>query len=283
MRKVRCRPTRNVSLTAPLRGSCGRVAAVEHERGARDETSVVGEQVSRGGDERLWPIEPTLRFAPATSMRCMAVLYPQADLRPSKLELLTPWLPTRAWYRGPVAPELRRVAGFRFDDPAGEVGIETVLIQAGDGPLYQVPLTYRGAPLDGSDEWLVGTTDHSVLGPRWIYDACGDPVYASVLATTILTGAGEAEEFVRVDGREERREPGMTVRGSGNPGADAPAINAIVRVDDCDPTLVVTDSVELAVSRVLNGTRGTGQDERAVLTGTWSGQVAPVLLARVHV
>ena len=212
----------------------------------------------------------------------MAVLYPQADLRPSKLELLTPWLPTRAWYRGPVAPELRRVAGFRFDDPAGEVGIETLLIQAGDGPLYQVPLTYRGAPLDGHDEWLVGTTDHSVLGPRWIYDASGDTVYASALATAILTGAGEAEEFASVDGREERREPSMTVRGSGTPGADAPVINAIVRVDDSDPTLIVTDTLELAVSRVLDGTRGTGHDELAILTGTWSGQVAPVLLARVH-
>lgn len=212
----------------------------------------------------------------------MAILYPQADLRPTKLELLTPWLPTRAWYRGSAAPVLTRVAGYRFDDPAGEVGIETLLIRAGDGPLHQVPLTYRGAPLDGRDEWLVGTSDHSVLGPRWIYDGCGDAVYASVLATTIVTGAGGADEFADIDGRQERREPSMTVRGSGTQGADAPPISAIVRVGDGDPTLVVTDSVELAVRRVLDGPGGAGLGERAVLTGTWSGQVTPVLLAGVH-
>ena len=43
------------------------------------------------------------------------------------------------------------------------------------------------------------------------------PVYASVLATAILTGAGEAEEIASVDGRGERREPSMSVRGSGTP------------------------------------------------------------------
>ena len=63
----------------------------------------------------------------------MAILYPQATLRPTKLELLTPWMPTRAWYRGPAEPVLTRVAGYRFDDPGGEVGIETLLVQAGDG------------------------------------------------------------------------------------------------------------------------------------------------------
>jgi hypothetical protein len=69
---------------------------------------------------------------------------------------------------------------------------------------------------------LVGTSDHSVLGPRWIYDGCGDPLYASVLATTIFTGASGAEEFANIDGRQERREPSMTVRGSGTPDAAAP-------------------------------------------------------------
>jgi len=124
----------------------------------------------------------------------MALLH-QADLTPTKLELLAAWLPTRGWYPGPTgtavlpdsAPqaslELTRVAGYRFDDPAGEVGVETILVQAGDGPVVQVPLTYRGAPLSDAEAFLVGTTDHSVLGKRWVYDACGDPVYANVLAT----------------------------------------------------------------------------------------------------
>jgi hypothetical protein len=88
------------------------------------------------------------------------------------------------------------VAGFRFDDPAGEVGIETMLVSADGEIVYQVPLSYRGAPLPDRDAWLIGTSEHSVLGRRWIYDACGDPVYAAALAGVILAGTGQAEELV---------------------------------------------------------------------------------------
>ena len=210
----------------------------------------------------------------------MALLHPQATLRPSKLDLLAAWLPTRTWYRGPAAAELTRVAGYRFDDPDGEVGLETLLVRAGDGPIHQIPLSYRGARLDGHDEWLVGTSDHSVLGQRWIYDACGDALYARVVADTIAIGASGAEEFAAVDGRTERREPSMTVRGSG--AADAPAITTIVRVDEGDPTLIVTDSVELAVRRVLDGAPGGPAAGRGVLTGSWGTGPAEVILVEVR-
>ncbi|MDQ1651477.1 MAG: hypothetical protein QOI35_677, partial [Cryptosporangiaceae bacterium] len=102
----------------------------------------------------------------------MAVLH-RAELKPTKLELLAAWLPGRRWFDGPAAA-IERVSSFRFDDPAGAVGIETILVRAGDRPVYQVPLTYRDAPLAGADRWLLGTTDHSVLGQRWVYDGCGD-------------------------------------------------------------------------------------------------------------
>jgi hypothetical protein len=210
----------------------------------------------------------------------MAILHAQATLRPSKLEALTTWLPTRSWYRGAVTPELTRVAGYRFDDPDGEVGMETMLVRAGDGPVYQIPLTYRGAPLEGREEFLVGTSDHSALGPRWFYDACGDPLYARVLSTVILTGAGEADEIALIDGREERRQPSMTVRGSGTAGTPAPSVDAIVRVSDGDPTLVVADGVELSIRRVLDSLvlDSPGGAGHGVLTGTWKGQTSPVVL-----
>jgi hypothetical protein len=181
----------------------------------------------------------------------MALLH-RADLAPGKIELLDAWLPTRPWYRGPAAPRLHKVSAFRFDDPDGAVGVETILVRAADpagGPVYQTPLTYRDAPLDGAEAWLLGTAEHSVLGRRWVYDACGDPVYAAALAAAILTGGGEAEEFVDVDGRLEPRAPAMAVRGSGSATA-APRITRIVRVDDADPAHIVTDTVELAVARV---------------------------------
>jgi hypothetical protein len=212
----------------------------------------------------------------------MAILYPQATLSPTKVELLTTWLPTREWYRGPAEPVLTRVGGYRFDDPDGEVGIETLLVQAGDGPLYQVPLTYRGNPLHGRDEWLVGTSQHSVLGRRWIYDGCGDPLYARTLATAIITGASGAEEVASIDGRRERRTSTMTVRGGGTPDAAAPSVSTIISVHDGNPAVIVTDSVHLAVHRLLSLGAGAGHNERAVLTGTWSLQPAPVLLAQVH-
>ena len=211
----------------------------------------------------------------APKMRRMALLH-RAEMHPTKFALLAAWLPGRAWYEGPADPDVARVAAYRFDDPAGAVGVETLLVRAGDGPIHQVPLTYRGAPLDGGDDFLVGTTEHSVLGRRWVYDACGDPVYAATLAAAVLADAGQAEEFFEVDGRREPREPTMTITGSGTRDAEVPAVGVVRRVVEGDPTLIVTDAVELAVVRRLDG--GTGPDG-AVLTGTWSGQSTPLPLA----
>ncbi|NUT32472.1 MAG: hypothetical protein HOV79_05290 [Hamadaea sp.] len=201
----------------------------------------------------------------------MALLY-RADLRPSKLELLTAWLPGRPWFHGEPGAEVTRVAACRFDDPAGEVGVETMLVRAGEGPVLHVPLTYRGAPLDGGAQWLVGTCEHSVLGTRWVYDACGDPVYAAVLAAVIATGGTEAEEWIE----GARREPAMTLLGSGS--TDAPQITAVRRVDDGDPTVVETDGGVLRVVRVV----GAASVDGDVLTGTVPGS-APVVLAALQV
>ncbi len=204
----------------------------------------------------------------------MALIH-KATLTPTKAELLEGWLPGRAWYTGPTG-EVRRVAGYRFDDPAGVVGIETMLVRVGDGPVHQVPLTYRDAPLDGGEEWLIGTSEHSTLGKRWVYDAFGDPVYVATVADAILSGRGQAEEFVQVEGRLEPRELSMGVTVTGDGLAEAPAAGAVERVVEGDPTLIVTETVELTVLRRL----GTGAGlTGAVLTGTWAGQETPVPLA----
>ena len=114
----------------------------------------------------------------------------QATLTPSKLELLPEWMARQRWYaaKGRV-PRLRRLWSWRLDDPAGQVGIETLLVvdEAGPEPVvYQVPLTYRGAPLEGGEQALVGTAEHSVLGRRWVYDGPRDPVYAAQLLELTL-------------------------------------------------------------------------------------------------
>jgi hypothetical protein len=118
----------------------------------------------------------------------MAVIH-HTVLKPTKLELLTSWLPTRPWYVGGAGmPETVKAGGFRLDDPEGEVGIEFMVVTDTAGPhpaAYLVPLTYRGAPLEGAEHALVGTTEHGVLGSRWVYDGCHDPVLVAQLLALI--------------------------------------------------------------------------------------------------
>ncbi|MEU1602766.1 CG0192-related protein [Micromonospora matsumotoense] len=217
----------------------------------------------------------------------MALLH-RAEIRPTKLALLAAWLPGRRWYSGPADGEPVRVAAYRFDDPAGEVGIETMLVRVDAGPVHQVPLTYRGAPLADADEWLIGTTHHSVLGPRWVYDACGDPVYAAALAAAILTGTGQAQEYFETDGVRETREPSMTVTtvtaaeppvATGTGGAAV--VGGVRQVGDGDPTRIGTDTVDLLVARRLPGAGLPGDGAVATLAGSWPGQ--PALLPLAHV
>ena len=215
-------------------------------------------------------------------MRRMALLH-RAEVRPTKLELLTAWLPGRSWYQGDDAAELVRVAAYRFDDPAGAVGIETLLVGAGAGPVHQVPLTYRDAPLPAADAWLIGTMEHSVLGTRWVYDACADPVYAAALADAVLAGTGQAEEYFDIDGHREVRAPSMDITSDPG-GVDVPAVGTVRRVVDGSLTVIVTDTVELTLVRrpdpVTAGTP-TGA-AAATLIGAWEGTSTPLAYASVR-
>lgn len=119
-----------------------------------------------------------------------ADVHPNATLTPSKTDLMKAWLPHQPWFAGD-AGDLATVGQFRFVDPAGEVGVQVTLVTSG-GVLYQVPLTYRDAPLEGAEAALLGTMEHSALGTRWIYDALSDPVYAAELLRTIVEADTEA-------------------------------------------------------------------------------------------
>ena len=99
-----------------------------------------------------------------------------ATLTPGFREFLPGWIAGQPWYTGPASPALRPAGFIRYEDPAGEVGMETHLLTDGS-TTYQVPLTYRGAALAGGGAALVAEVEHSELGPRWIYDAEADPVW----------------------------------------------------------------------------------------------------------
>lgn len=206
----------------------------------------------------------------------MAHIY-QATLSPNKMELLSAWLPAQPWFPGGEPAAMRQVGAYRFDDPAGEVGMETILVAAGETVL-QNPLTYRGAPLEGAEQWLIGTMQHSVLGMRWVYDACGDPVYVAELAAAVVAARPQAEEMVDVDGQSVRRDPSVRVQSSGSAAADAPVPFGALSVTTVDGVTTISDgAVELSILRVLEldgSTTGTHP-----LTATWDGQTVPVQLA----
>jgi hypothetical protein len=125
----------------------------------------------------------------------MATIH-RTTMVPGKLDLLGDWLSWQPWYRdsgGP--PTLTRAGGFRLDDPAGDVGIEFLFVTDGtdgEGTTYHVPLAYRGAPLPEAEEGLLGTSEHGVLGRRWIYDAAYDPVAVAQLLA-FIGGASAAQ------------------------------------------------------------------------------------------
>jgi Maltokinase N-terminal cap domain len=125
----------------------------------------------------------------------MAVIH-HTTLTPGKLELLAAWLPAQPWYaRAEPRAQLAKAGGFRLDDPEGEVGIEFMVVSDGYGDhvsTYHVPLSYRGAPLDGADSALIGTTEHGVLGRRWVYDGAHDPVLVGQLLA-LIQGAAEPQ------------------------------------------------------------------------------------------
>lgn len=135
----------------------------------------------------------------------MATVY-KTTMTPTKLELIAAWRPKQDWYVGRSVPELSRAGGFRLDDPAGEVGIEFIVIgdRPGDQPVYYlVPLTYRGSPVADLAPALLGTSAHGVLGTRWIYDGAADPVLLAQLSA-LVRGEAEAQQQSESDTPEPR-------------------------------------------------------------------------------
>ncbi len=182
----------------------------------------------------------------------MAVIH-HTTLKPTKLELLTAWLPTRPWYSGgPGEPELAKAGGFRLDDPAGEVGIEFMAVTDTSGAqpaTYLVPLTYRGAPLDGAEHALVGTMEHGVLGHRWAYDGCHDPVLVAELLALI---AGRAE----AQAQSVNHTPDRDVTRSHVGEAPAPSAALTVTDDEEGTRLSLPQGATLRLHRVLRPAPG---------------------------
>jgi hypothetical protein len=155
----------------------------------------------------------------------VAIVHASATIRPTKPELIEIVL------GGPGEV----LGSYRFDDPAGEVGVESFVVVDGRGRLQQLVFTYRSAPLRDEGARLVSTMEHSVLGERWVYDGATDPVALECFRRALLGQQDQAVLEVWEDGRPAgTREP--SVRLSVAPGTtpdDAPL--RIVRDLEDDP------------------------------------------------
>ncbi|MEU8590096.1 1,4-alpha-glucan branching protein [Streptomyces sp. NPDC048664] len=220
----------------------------------------------------------------------MAIIH-RTTLSPTKLELVAPWLTTRPWYRGAgAAPVLSRSGGFRLDDPRGEVGLEFMVVtdESGERPVsYHVPLTYRGAPLDGAEDALVGTTEHGVLGRRWVYDGVHDPVLGTELLA-LLQGRAEPQAQSLTD----TPDPTVAVRFDGAEVVTGPLATTVA--DDADGTrmtmAVGTDAgdarLTVQVSRVLRPGAPPPGAATGQVTAGWrhtDGEEIRAVFASLHV
>jgi hypothetical protein len=175
----------------------------------------------------------------------MAIIH-KASISPTKAEILERLL------GGPATV----LGAYRFDDPAGEVGVEGFIAQVGAADKHVV-LSYRSAPLDGADEHLVTTMEHTVLGTRWVYDGTADPVARGCFERALRGEQEQAvEEIWDGQGHLETREP--TARLSLVPA----------RQPESDATLgFATDLEPDAVAAHTTG---------AVLVAAWLGGTAAV-------
>ncbi|MEU7283164.1 1,4-alpha-glucan branching protein [Streptomyces sp. NPDC045431] len=220
----------------------------------------------------------------------MAVIH-QTTITPSKLEMLTAWLPSRPWYLGDGEPRLTKAGGFRLDDPEGEVGIEFMVVTdaapGADGASapggYLVPLTYRGAPLDGAGHALVSTAEHGVLGTRWVYDGCHDPVLTAQLLA-LIEGRVQAQAQSVSDAVDQ--EVARSFTGDGPVPADFTTV-----VDHPDRTELSTpDGATLVLRRILSpgsdGPADLPEGAAGHVAGAWElpdGSRARGLVAVLHV
>ena len=174
-----------------------------------------------------------------------------AVLDPGKLDLLRGWVRRQDWFDGD--PErLEQVTAYRFVDPDGEVGMESFLLSDGS-QTYHVPVTYRGAELSDAADALVGTTEHSVLGRRWVYDAPADPVYVTEVCR-VISHRDPAADPLRVEEDAVTPSP-VNIRGGGDGLGQSPeASPRVIRV--------VNEENDAETDRPLIGSPGT-------LSGTW--------------
>jgi len=160
----------------------------------------------------------------------MAKVHSSATILPTKAELLETVLD------GPVEV----LGSYRFDDPAGEVGIEAFVVRR-SAQLQHVVFTYRGAPLEVAEARLLSTMEHSELGQRWVYDGTTDPVAVECFRRAVLGEQKQAVLELWEDGSlVGTREPTVRLSARAGISADGPIVRIARTLGDATtgPALV---------------------------------------------
>jgi hypothetical protein len=202
-------------------------------------------------------------------------LFHRATVTPTKAELIAAWAPSRPW-APPAGTGLDVLGSYRFDDPAGRVGLEGFLVAAGDDVLH-VPLTYRDEPLDGAEHALLGRMEHSVLGTRFVYDATQDPVNVTMLAAVAMTGQGEALGLAVYDGRWYVAPTTVRLHGGGWTDERVPLDGFVPDAEGPDGLVLRNDRFDVRFHRRPK----PGARPPLALAATWPGQDEGVVLAEV--
>lgn len=181
----------------------------------------------------------------------MAIIY-QAELSPTKPEILRSFLDQRSWGE---AGEMQVLGAYRFDDPEGQVGIECHLARVGE-TTFHLPLTYRVAPLHDAAESLIGTLQHSVLGTRYVYDGLGDETALDCFRRALSGDQEQAELAIHeVDGRRVgTREQSVTLSLELDEGAQLPTVEEFF------------DGLPFTIARTVGGLDGAVR-----LLAAWDG------------
>lgn len=209
-------------------------------------------------------------------MTCMAIIH-KATLLPGKIDLLREYLKNESSLSPHVGDDLSQIGAYRFDDPAGQVGVETHVLTSSSGALIQVPVVYRNEQLEGAEQSFLGTMEHSVLGTRWVYEACIDPIYATELLRTILTGGTEVDEMVETPEGQVARETTVQVLGSGSSGS-APHVMAVAVERVGTVSHISTGDYKLTVPHLL--TEGDAPSAPH-LVGRWADRESAITLAHI--
>ncbi|WIM67860.1 hypothetical protein QP027_00180 [Corynebacterium breve] len=174
------------------------------------------------------------------------------------------------------------VGSYTFDDPANQVGIETLVGNDLDGRLMQFPVTYIAE--DTHSEATLAEIDHSTLGKRFVVPATASETAVREYIRVILNGtegtavAAEEAPAIEVEGSGEGpAEIGEVVlreftrqRATGTVVVDGKVRSFFLRIPN-----LLTHSKEIATGHTTSRLRLTGwkagapEDTRILAELSW--------------